>query len=187
MFCSHCGCDLRTITSEIEQDNDEQIPLVLLAGKIAKHKVLVIVSLLLLAVAFGGFKYVHNRIQKEREYKEMQEELAASLKHLMDIVGTYETSWGDIELSIFVDNTAVLKTNAGSYRERTYRGYWKEKTEDYPIEIDFTDNFEIYLGSKKRSYCTTLYFYDGRLWESLTAIRSHDYQSSERLTKKEKE
>lgn len=45
------------------------------------------------------------------------------------------------------------------------------------------DSFKIYIGNKECSYCSTLYLYDNRLWESVSAIRSYDYGASELLEK----
>lgn len=181
-FCAHCGCDLRdTAPSNQSGNTEEQIPLLLLARQIAKHKVAAIVSVIVVTLGIGGYI----AIKKHAEKKKAESELFAMIEHYTDIMGSYKStsSYNPIKLYLGSDNKARTTINVGKYNERTYLGYWREKAEDYPIEIDFSDSFEIYIGNKERSYCSTLYLYDNRLWESMSAIRSYDYRASELLEK----
>lgn len=181
-FCAHCGCDLRDAAPSNQFNNtEEQIPLLLLARHIVKHKVAVIISVIVVALGIGGYI----AFKKHAEKKKAESELVAMIKHYAGILGSYKStsSYNPIKLYLGSDNKARITINAGKYNERSYLGYWREKAEDYPIEIDFSDSFEIYIGNKERSYCRTLYLYNNRLWESLSAIRSYDYSASELLEK----
>ncbi len=181
-FCAHCGCDLRDIAPSNQFNNtEEQIPLLLLARQIVKHKVAVIISFIVVALGIGGYI----AFKKHAEKKKAESELVAMIKHYAGILGSYKStsSYNPIKLYLGSDNKARITINVGKYNERSYLGYWREKAEDYPIEIDFSDSFEIYIGNKERSYCRTLYLYNNRLWESLSAIRSYDYSASELLEK----
>ena len=181
-FCAHCGCDLRdTAPSNQFNNTEEQIPLLLLARQIVKHKVAVIISVIVVALGIGGYI----AFKKNTEKKKAESELVAMIKHYAGILGSYKStsSYNPIKLYLGSDNKARITINVGKYNERSYLGYWREKAEDYPIEIDFSDSFEIYIGNKERSYCRTLYLYNNRLWESLSAIRSYDYSASELLEK----
>lgn len=178
-FCSHCGCDLRMSTPSLNrQPKEEQIPLLLLAKQIVKHKVAVIISIVVVASCFVGYHF-YDKYQKK---KTAETEIKRELNHFMNIVGSYENR--DKELILSFDNTATLTVNRDRYNERTYRGYWKEKVEGNPIEIEFSSSFEGYIGSKHRYAISTLYLYNGRLWESMNAIRSDDYEASESVNKK---
>lgn len=177
-FCANCGSDLRGNKPSSHSNNiEEQIPLLLLAKHIVKHKVAVIISAFVITIGIGGYV----AIKKHQEKKQIEAALIQEISHIMSIVGTYKNY--DKKLVLSSDNTATLTINLGSYKERTYKGYWREKVENYPIEIDFSDSFEIYIGNKEHSYCSTLYLYDNRLWESMSAIRSYDYRASELLEK----
>lgn len=181
-FCAHCGCDLRDAAPSNQFNNtEEQIPLLLLARHIVKHKVAVIISVIVVALGIGGYI----AFKKHAEKKKAESELVAMIKHYAGILGSYKStsSYNPIKLYLGSDNKARITINVGKYNERSYLGYWREKAEDYPIEIDFSDSFEIYIGNKERSYCRTLYLYNNRLWESLSAIRSYDYSASELLEK----
>ena len=181
-FCAHCGCDLRDAAPSNQFNNtEEQIPLLLLARHIVKHKVAVIISVIVVALGIGGYI----AFKKHAEKKKAESELVAMIKHYAGILGSYKStsSYNPIKLYLGSDNKARITINVGKYNERSYLGYWREKAEDYPIEIDFSDSFDIYIGNKERSYCRTLYLYNNRLWESLSAIRSYDYSASELLEK----
>ena len=52
-----------------------------------------------------------------------------------------------------------------------------------PIEINFSDHFEIRVGDEDHYYCTSLYFYHNALWYTLDAIRSNDFSKCTSLTK----
>lgn len=181
-FCSNCGCDLRdSFPSNGSHLSEEQFPLQILFRQISKHKILVIVALLLVGLSIGSYIV----IKKKNEQKKAEVELLLALDHYLDIVGTYtsKSSYNCIELVLTADGRAGIKVNVGRYNEKTYLGYWREKENGLPIEINFSDSFEIYIGNKRHPYCRELYLYDGRLWESMSAIRSHDYGASERMVK----
>ena len=178
-FCSHCGCDLRKPTSSSHNNTEEQIPLVILINHVMKHKIAAIASLVIIVLAFVGY----SAYEKHQEKKKAEEALVQELKHLMDIAGTYKNS--DITLKLLIDNTAKITYKKGylGWDETTVRGYWREKSNGL-IEIEFSESLEdIYIGSKKRSYCSTLYLDGETLWESTTAYRSSDYTACEHLTK----
>ena len=179
VFCAHCGCDLRKQTSSNRSHSSEdQVPLVLLINQIMKHKIAVIVSVVLVALAFGGYI----AIKKHQEKKQTEAALMQELDHIMEIVGTYKNS--DITLILSSDNTATISYKKDGWSERSSKGYWREKFEGSLIEIEFSKSLEdIYIGNEKRYYCSTLYLVGNTLWESMSAIRSHDYGSCEHLTK----
>ena len=181
-FCANCGCDLRDCAPSNQSNNsEEQIPLLLLVRYIVKHKVIAIVSVVVIALSIGGYII----FKKHAEKKKAESELVAMIEHYAGILGSYKStsSYNPIRLYLGSDNKARITINVGKYNERSYLGYWREKAEDYPIEIDFSDSFEIYIGNKEHSYCRTLYLYNNRLWESMSAIRSYDYNASELLEK----
>lgn len=178
-FCSHCGCDLRKATPSNHNKTEEQIPLLILINHVMKHKIAAIVSLVIIVIAFVGY----SANQKHREKIKAETAFMLELNHLMDIVGTYKNS--DITLKLQIDNTAEITYNLGrsSWNEKTVRGYWREKSSGL-IEIEFSESLkDIYIGFKKRSYCSTLYLDGKTLWESITAYRSNDYSACEHLTK----
>ena len=177
-FCAHCGCDLRKNTSSSHsRSSEDQIPLVFLINQIVKHKIAVIISVVIVALAFGGYI----AIKKHQEKKEAEAALMQELDHIMGIVGTYKNS--DITLVLSADNTVTIKYKKSGWSERSSRGYWREKY-DGLIEIEFSKSLEdIYIGNEKRYYCSTLYLVGTTLWESMSAIKSQDYGACEYLTK----
>lgn len=181
VFCAHCGCDLRKPThSNHSKKSDEQIPLMLLINQIVKHKIAVLISVVIVGVAIGSYI----KIKKHQEKKKFETALMAEIEHIFDIVGTYKND--DITLILSADNTATINyyKNGYGYNEVTRRGNWREKYNGGPIEIEFSKSLEdIYIGNEKHYYCSTLYFIDNRLWESMSAIRSQDYSASEYLSK----
>lgn len=177
-FCSQCGFDLRNTSSlNFTSSSEEQIPLLIIWKQMLKHKIAFIVSFVIIVIATIGYI----SIKKYKEKKKNETEYVVSLRHLMSIVGTYQNS--DIKLILDTDNRALITINLNSSRERSYRGYWQEKVENL-IEINFSDSFEIYIGNKRHSYCSTLYLLNNRIWESRDAIYSRDYYASELLEKK---
>ena len=153
VFCAHCGCDLRKQSSlNHNRSSENQVPLVLLINQIVKHRIAVIVAIVIVALAFGGFI----AIKKHLEKKQAETALMQELDHIMGIVGTYNNS--DITLVLSVDHTATIKYLKDGWSERTSRGYWREKFEGSMIEIDFSKSLEdIYIGNEKQYYCSTLY------------------------------
>jgi hypothetical protein len=176
-FCSHCGCDLnKTPFFNHNNSSDEQIPLLILAKQIAKHKIAVIVSVIIVVLAIGGFF----AIKKHQEKKAALELLESYYTHILDVTGTYISD--NVELRLFADKTAVIKIKRGGSRGGGYKGYWREKFDGGLIEINFSDSFEAYIGNKEH-YCSTLYLQNNRLWESMSAIQSNDYNASDLLQK----
>lgn len=177
-FCAHCGCDLRNnLSSNRFRSSEEQVPFVLLINKIVKHKIAAIVSLVIVALAIGGYIGV----KKYQEKKQFEAALKKELDHIIDLVGTYKNS--DITLVLSADNTALITYKKNGWSERKSRGYWREKY-DGLIEIDFSQSLEdIYIGREKRYYCSTLYLVGTTLWESMNAIKSQDYGACEYLKK----
>lgn len=179
VFCSYCGSDLRVSKpSNHSHTSEEQVPLALLINQVVKHKIAAIISLVMIALAIGSYIVVkHHQEKKQAEAALMQE-----LNHVMSIVGTYKNS--DITLVLSVDNTATITYKRNGWRERTGKGYWREKFNDSLIEIEFSKSLEdIYIGSEKRYYCSELYLVGTTLWESMSAIKSQDYGACEHLTK----
>ncbi len=179
VFCAHCGCDLRKeFSSNHNRSSEEQVPLVLLINQIVKHKIIFIVTVVIVALVFGG--YIATK--KHQEKKQAEAALMQELDHVMGIVGTYKNS--DITLVLSPDNTVTITYKKGGWSERSSRGHWREKFEGSLIEIEFSKSLEdIYIGNEKRYYCSTLYLVGTTLWESLSAIKSHDYSACEQLTK----
>ena len=179
VFCANCGFDLRKTTSSNQNLNSEnQVPLVILINKIAKHKIATIISVLIVALATGG--YIAYKKHQEEELAKAA--IMKEIDHIMGIVGTYKNS--DITLVLSADNTAQITYKRGGWTKETGKGYWREKFDGGLIEIEFSKSLEdIYIGNEKRYYCRTLYLVGTTLWESLSALRSHDYGSCEQLSK----
>lgn len=162
-----------------KQSNDnEQLPILVLWDAIIKHKAIAITIVVVIIAAIGGY-YGYKHYEEKKEAEALIEH---SLKHLADITGTYSNS--RIKLELNADNTAILTTNVGSYNEARHLGHWEEKTEDYPITIEFSDSFEASMCGKYDEYFSILYFFANTLWPSLDAIQSRDYSSGEYLSKK---
>ena len=179
LYCSHCGCDLRNkALSSCNYSSDEQIPLMFLIKQVVKHKIAVIITIVIVILGFGGYI----AMRKFQEKKQAETAFMQEFDRIMEIVGTYKNS--DITLVLSIDNTATITYNKGSLNERYRKGYWREKFEGGMIEIEFSKSLEdIYVGNEKHYYCRTLYLVGNRLWESMSAINSHDYGVSEYLTK----
>lgn len=178
-FCAHCGCDLRKVPFSIRSSSSEdQVPLVLLINQIVKHKIAVIISVVIAALALGGYI----AIKKHQEKEKAEAALMQELNHIMGIVGTYKNI--DFTLVLSADNTASITYNKGSRSERTCKGYWREKFEGSMIEIEFSKPLEdVYIGNVNRYYCRTLYLVGTTLWESMSSIKSQDYSACEQLRK----
>ena len=68
-FCAHCGCDLRDSSPSNHSNNtEEQIPLLILARQIVKHKIAVIVSAIVVAIGIGGYIAIKKKAEKKRLY-----------------------------------------------------------------------------------------------------------------------
>lgn len=151
VFCAHCGCDLRKPTPiNHSKKSDEQIPLMLLINQIVKHKIAVLISVVIVGVAIGSYI----KIKKHQEKKKFETALMAEIEHIFDIVGTYKND--DITLILSADNTATINyyENGYGYNEVTRRGNWREKYNGGPIEIEFSKSLEdIYIGNEKHYYC----------------------------------
>ena len=145
-FCSHCGCDLKkTPLSHHNNSSNEQIPLLILAKQIAKHKIAVIIFVVVAILAIGGFV----AIKKHQEKKAAIELLESYYTHILDITGTYISD--NVELSLFADETAIIKIKRGGSWGGSYKGYWREKFDGGLIEINFSNSFETYIGNKEHS------------------------------------
>lgn len=156
---------------------DESLPIVELWHAIVRHKKVSIgILTLVIAVLCGSWGY---SFYKER--KEARRELEHSLSHLTEIVGTYSNS--RVKLELHADHTAVLTTDLNMYGEQEHLGHWREKMEDYPIEIDFSESFEASLCGKYDHYFGSLYFFGNALWPNMDAIQSADVHHAELLTK----
>ena len=174
-FCIHCGCDLKEGTNHARE---EDVPLVSLINMFVKHKIIAIISIITIIVGIGCYF----AIQKYKEKKMAEVALMEEVERVMKIVGTYENS--SITLILSSDNTANITYKKNGYTEVSSKGYWKEKFDGDLIEIDFSNSLEdIYIGSKKCYYCSTLYLIGNTLWESMSAIQSKDYAACEFLTK----
>lgn len=175
-FCPNCGQNLEVYNnSHTFTINDSNTPLQLILHKISCHKRISIGCLVLIAAIIGSV-YLY------RDYKYKQEiknQLEKSIRHLEEISGVYTSSSG-LKLNLNIDGTASIKEQYGS----THLGYWNEKAEGIPIEIEFSESFEISIGNESDAYCSSLYFYDGILWRDMDAIRSRDYSKCIFLTKK---
>lgn len=175
-FCPHCGTDIGNDVQKISpSSNEDEIPLQILVRHILKHKFVYISIFVIVILAFGGF-YAYKKYEAKQLLKA---EIERSVKHLTDIAGSYK-GYDGLVLTLNVDGTAKLKPSSYS---STVLGYWTEKQEGLPIEIEFSESFRITIGSDERSYCRSLYFYDNALWFNLDAIRSHDYGNCKYLSK----
>ena len=136
-FCDHCGFDLSKSTSPNHiHTAEEQVPLLLLINQIMKHKVIVIASLVVVALVIGGYSIYKNHQEKEKAKAALLEEIS----HVMEIVGTYAND--DITLVLSADNTATISYKEDGWREKTGKGYWREKYEGSMIEIEFSKHSE---------------------------------------------
>ena len=162
----------------LKEDNDgEKIPLLLIWNAIVRHwKIATAICTVFVLLIVGFFAYGNYKEKRQKE-----EYIKQSLIHLMGIVGTYGNN--NVKLVLNADNTAILTTETGSYSEKQHLGHWEEKSEGYPIRIDFSDVFSASICGEDNGYFSTLYFYDNSLWENINAIRSKDYNAREYLTK----
>lgn len=182
-FCSHCGNNLSKPSSlKGNRSANDQIPLVMIFNQIIKHKIAVAVFGVLAILCISGYYFYKKHQEKVLVEKAVQE----IIERYKNILGTYETvgAFESKTIDLYSDNTVYMVVDRGKYDERRYRGYWTEDGEGYPIEINLSDSYDGNIGSKRRYSCSTLYIHDGRLWESMSAIRSHDYGASETLQKK---
>lgn len=176
-FCPNCGFEQGKDLSQQDKNHvtsTDEIPLQIIFHKIVEHKVLSIVIIVILILLTGGY-YGYKKYSKEKEVKELIE---GEVKHLLEISGTYKSNNG-IKLELSSDGTANITTNKGEY----YVGYWREKKADCPIEISFSESFEIRIGTEDYDYCSSLYFFQNTLWYDLDAIRSRDFTKCTYLTK----
>ena len=177
--CPYCGCDLKsTISSNHQPSSEEQVPLVLMIKYFMRHKILFIIGLVVVASSIGGY-VAYNKHQQQ---KELEEAIAANIKHILDIAGVYENN--DKTIILHADHTVEIDYNKGTWT-KSGKGYWREKFDGDLIEITLSTPLEdVYIGNKKRYYCSSLYLVGTTLWEDLSAIRAKDYSSAENLTKK---
>ena len=180
-FCPNCGLeqakDLPKRKNHTDSLQSEEIPLQIILRKIGNHKILSITIILLVVLSIGGYYGYQKYVEKQA----VQEKIEGEVKHLLDIVGTYTSNSG-IKLELRSDGLASIRTNKGI----RYSGYWREKSAGYPIELSFSESFEIQIGSETHSYCSSLYFSDNTLWYDMDASRSMDYDKCTFLTKENK-
>lgn len=156
------------------ETNHNNTPLQLLLAVLTrnKRKTIGIISMVFLIVC-GGF-FLKNYIREKRE----QAMFEKSIEHFMDIVGEYKCN--DFTLLMNADGTVRLTKEED---HTVHLGYWKEISEDAPIEISFSNSFKMTIGSDWDSYIYSLYFYKNTLWKSLDALRSNDRSRSVSLRK----
>lgn len=158
------------------ETNKNNTPLQLFLAMLARNKKKAIgIIVMVILIVCGGF-FLKNYIQEKRE----QAMFEKSLEHLMDIVGEYKCS--DFTLLLDADGTVRLTKEED---HTVHLGYWKEVSENAPIEISFSNSFELTIGSDWNSYIYSLYFYKNTIWKSLDAFRSNDRSRSVTLRKNE--
>ena len=139
-FCPNCGFEQgKDMPKQDKQTNissTEEIPLQIIFHKIARHKVLSIISILVLILLAGGY-YGYKKYSKEKEAKELVE---GEVKHLLEISGTYKANNG-IKLELSSDGTANITTNNGEY----YVGYWREKMQTIQLKYPFRIRLKLEL------------------------------------------
>lgn len=104
-------------------------------------------------------------------------EMTQAVDHLVSIIGVYKGGSINLTLTLSADNTATFEFECDGVNRKA--GYWKEYGNGGPIKIDFSDSFEIGY----TTYISTLYLYDGYLWQSMDAIRSQDYSKCWKVNK----
>ena len=156
------------------ETNHSNTPLQLLLAVLTRNKKKTIgIIVMIILVVSGGF-FLKNFIQEKRE----QAMFEKSFEHFLNIVGEYKCS--DFTLLLNADGTVCLTKEEDHTR---HLGYWKERSEDAPIEISFSDSFKMTIGSDWDSYIYSLYFYKNTLWKNLDAFRSNDRSRSVTLKK----
>lgn len=177
--CPNCGCDLKNTTSSNHKPSSEdQVPLAIMIKYFMKHKILFIIGIVVVALSIGSY-VAYNKYQQQ---KELEEAIAEDLQHILSIVGVYENN--DKTIILHADHTVEIDYNKGTWT-KSGKGYWREKFDGDLIEITLSTPLEdVYIGNKKRYYCSSLYLVGTTLWEDLSAIRAKDYSSAENLTKK---
>ena len=172
-FCPNCGTDLTKKVKKSVQPQDTTI-FELITKFIGKHKKGTVSVIATIIIAVVAFSYISTRIEKEKSKAEFMQKI----QHLDNIVGTYSGGYdGYYKLELGYDNKANLTVD-----NFPHLGYWEEKVEGAPLTIEFSESFKINLGSGEE-YHSILYFYQDRLWESLSAIKSYDTSKSIKMNK----
>ena len=167
-FCPYCGTELKKKVKKVV-NSQNTTPFEIITKYICTHKKGTITVISAIIIVLVAFSYISNHIEKEKSEAEFMQKI----QHIDNIVGTYSGGYdGYYNLELRYDNKAKLYID-----KSLHRGYWEEKVEGAPIEIEFSESFKIYLGSEEE-YHSTLYFYQGRLWGSLNAIKSYDASKS---------
>ena len=164
----------------MSKSDEEKLPIIVIWEFIKNHKKVVIAGVVIVIAVMCGY-YGFRQYQQKKEAEKIFEH---SISHFVDIIGTYSNT--NVKLELHADNTAILTTNVGRYNEARHLGHWEEKTEYYPISIDFSDSFRASMCGEYDGYFIRVYFWDNSLWPSLDAIQSRDYQKAENLTKNNK-
>ena len=172
-FCPNCGTELKKKVKKVVKSQDTT-PFEIMTKYICAHTKGTISIIAIIIIAIVAFSYISTRIEKEKSKAEFMKKI----QHIDNIVGTYSGGYdGYCNLELRYDNKAKL-----SIDNSPHLGYWEEKVEGAPIEIEFSESFKINLASEEE-YHGTLYFYQGRLWGSLNAIKSYDTRKSISMNK----
>ena len=70
------------------------------------------------------------------------------------LIGFYYTRDYNTTLSLNANNTVLLSSNGSSYR-----GYWRDKGDGRPVELEFSETVKIRFGYEEE-YHSSLYFYN---------------------------
>ena len=191
-YCPVCGADLgkdftpnRDHSVKTSFETHSKIPLFIIGDYIKRHNKAFLVGMILILLMIIGIIVSKKYVEKQQAEKIFE----AQMNHLAEIVGTYKSSKNSVNKMILVlntDRTAILTTISFFNDSINHLGHWEEKEEGYPIEIDFSDSFELRLGVEAESYCSSIYFFNDALWPNLDAIQSQDYYNCEAMVKQKK-
>lgn len=173
-FCPECGFDTEKKKNQVNE-YEETLPIQVFFNSFAKHKKIFISTIVIIIVSCVG-AYFYSDYQKK---KEAERELMSIFESYARLIGDYHSENNYTTLSLNANNTVRLRCNGGSYK-----GYWRDKGDGRPIELEFSESVKIQFGYETE-YHSTLYFYNNALWASLSAIRSYDYNKCIGLTKSE--
>ena len=171
-FCPNCGYDTAKRDSQVNK-SEETLPIQVFFDSFAKHKKIYI-SIIVFIIASCVGVYFYSDYQKK---KEAERELMSIFESYAKLIGFYYTRDYNTTLSLNANNTVLLSCNGSSYR-----GYWRDKGDGRPVELEFSETVKIRFGYEEE-YHSSLYFYNNALWPSLSAIRSCDYDKCIDLTK----
>lgn len=173
-FCPECGYDTEKKQTQVNE-YEETLPIQVFFNSYAKHKKIYI-SILVIIIASCVGAYFYSDYQRK---KEAERELSSIFESYAKLIGNYHSVNYYTTLSLNFNNTVRLSCNGVSYK-----GYWRDKGDGRPIELDFSESVKIQFGYETE-YHSILYFYNNALWPSLSAIRSYDYDKCINLAKSE--